>query len=225
MKKQATKKAKSNLGLKIMLPLIIILFVIGMLYWSSETMQVEGNKPQHQMADGVAKFYATFRKSFMPGATQLDDYTIELPKPSQSLTEQLQARAEIVKPASPAWRGEKKRRSFQENDTIRSALTEFGKEENVEVIWDLKYDYIIKNHFQENSNFKQLAEKVSKTVSGDHGGMVKAYFCPQERTIVISASDNQYVKEFCQPTTSARRLAIDKKREADYKLRQKLGLN
>lgn len=177
------------------------------------------------MAEGVAKFYSTFRKSFMPGATQLDEYTIELPEQDSSVTDKLQVRGAQVKPAKPNWNGERMRRSFKENDTLKTALEKFGDNEGVEVIWDLKYDYIIKNHFVESNNFRQLIEKMSRTVNNDYDGNVKGYFCPQERAVVITDDPEQYVSEFCELTTSKRRLAIEKRQEEDYKLRKKLGLN
>ena len=225
MKKATKQKPQSGSNLKILIPLVVVFFVVGILYWSSE--QVEGNGPAttHQMADGVAKFYATFRKSFMPGDKQLDEYTIELPKPDVPLTQQLQQRGAEVTPGNADWRGENKRRSFKENDTIKSAMQNFAKEEGMEVFWDLKYDYIIKHHFQEQSSLKQLSEKIAKTVNADFNGEVKSYFCPQEKALVITSNTHQYVNEFCQPTTSKRRQAIDKRREKEYQLRQRLGTN
>ena len=225
MKKKTKPQHSSGAQMKIVLPLFVVFFVVGMLYWSSEKVGSDGPASTHQMADGVAKFYATFRKSFMPGDKQLDEFTIELPKPDVPLTQQLQNRGAQVNPANVNWQGERKRRSFKENDTIKSAMESFGEEEGMEVFWDLKYDYIIKNHFQEESNLKQLSEKIAKTVNNDYDGQVKSYFCPQEKALVITTGKYQYVDEFCQPTTSRRRLAIDKRREADYKMRQKLGTN
>lgn len=227
MKKAAQKKPvqKSGSNLKILIPLVVVFFVIGMLYWSSEQVDGDGPATTHQMADGVAKFYATFRKSFMPGDKQLDEYTIELPKPDVPLTQQLQQRGAEVSPEKVNWKGERKRRSFKENDTIKTAMQNFGKAEGVEVFWDLKYDYIIKHHFQEESNLKQLSEKIAKTVNGDFNGQVKSYFCPQEKALVITANKHQYVDEFCLTTTSKRRQVIDRLREKEYKLRQKLGTN
>ena len=80
MNKKLTKKQSSNgLIIKVFIPIALILVVIGFLYWGSENAN-DPNRSKHEMADGVAKFYATFRKSFMDNATQLDEYTIQLPK-------------------------------------------------------------------------------------------------------------------------------------------------
>lgn len=219
---QLQKNSGSAL-LKILLPILVVLFVVGLLFWSNEQVGTDGPVTTHKMASGVAKFYATFRSSFSKDDKKLDDYTIELPTPEMPLTKQLEQRAAKVRPANANWTGERKRRSFKENDTIKTALQNFGKEENMEVIWDLQYDYIIKNHFQEHNNLKQLSEKIAKTVNNDYEGQVKSYFCPQERALVLTVSANQYVEDFCQLTTSKRRLALDKNRAKDYQLRKKLG--
>lgn len=219
------KKADSGFALKVFVPVVLALLVIGFIFWSSDEGNSDKIKSKHEMADGVAKFYATFRKSFMPGATQLDEYTIELPAPDKSLTEKLQQRGAQTNPAKANWQGEKKKRSFKANDTIKNALENFGKQEDVEVIWDLKYDYIVKNQFGDSGTFKRLVNTVTKSVNNDYDGLAKAYFCPQERAVVITASENKYVSEFCHDTTSRRRQALDKKREKDYQLRKQLGLN
>ncbi|MFT6528834.1 MAG: hypothetical protein ACJAZB_000466 [Psychrosphaera sp.] len=223
-KKSAKTKSSAGFMIKVVLPTTLILIVVGFLYWGSEAVK-DPNRSKHKMADGVAKFYSTFRKSFMPGATQLDEYTIQLPEEDLSVSDKLQIRGAQVRPAEPNWTGEDKRRSFKENDTLKTALTKFGNAEGVEVIWDLKYDYIIKNHFVETADFRELIEKMSKTVNNDYDGQARGYFCPQERAIVLTDKPDQYVTEFCERTTSARRLAIEKRNEKNYKLRQKLGLN
>lgn len=216
---------QSGFILKIAIPVVIVFVVVGILYWSSEQAESGNLKSEHKMSEGVAKFYATFRKSFMPGATQLDDYTIELPSAEKSVLEQLQMNAEVATPAIDDWTGEEKRRSFHENDTIKSALEKFATEEGVGFIWDLKYDYIVKNHFEESSDFKQLVHKVSRTVNNDYNGKVQTYFCTRERTMVVTADDIQYLNEFCQDTTSKRQKALEERMAEQYKTKKRLGLN
>lgn len=224
MKKQQPKPKNSNFMLKVILPIVILFIIVGVIYWSS-TDSSESSGGGAQMADGVAKFYASFRKNFGPGAQQLDDYTIKLPEPSSSVLEQLQQRAATVQPAEPDWQGGVERRSFKENDTIKMALEKFAEKEGIEIIWDLEYDYIIKNHFEENNSFKALVNRVSVTVNNDYDGQVLSYFCPQERAMVITAKTDQYLTDFCESTKSKRQQAIEKRRAEEYKLKKKLGLN
>ena len=227
MPKKKNKKINgysNSFILKIIITVMVALMLLGVVFWQV-LESTDGNRPQHKMAEGVAKFYASFRKSFMPGEQQLNDHTILLPEETQSLRQRLHERAAKVEPDSPNWKGTAKRRAFKENDTIRNALATYAQEEGVELIWDLKYDYIIKYHFEERTSFTNLVERVSKTVNNDFDGKVKSYFCPQERAMVVTADDNQYVQEFCVITTSKRRLEYDKKREKEYKMRKELGIN
>jgi hypothetical protein len=219
----ATDK-KSRLMLKLLLPAALIAIIVAIVYWGLEVIR-DPNKTTHQMAEGVAKFYSTFRESFTPGATQLDEYTLQLPPETESVSQKLEARRLSVEPGNPNWRGKEKRRSFKENETLKTALQAFGEDEDVSVIWDLKYDYIIKNHFVERVNFKELVERISKTIGNDYDGKIQGYFCPTERAIIITDNPDEYVTQSCQLTISKRRIALDKKREEDYKRRLKLGLN
>lgn len=223
MKRTSKKQQQGSLlWLKVLLPLLILI-IVGFMYWTIEVSS-DPNASRHQMADGVAKFYATFRQSFAPGQEKLDDYTIKLPEPEQSLTAQLQQRQDKVQPADRNWRGEAKRRSFKENDTIRSALSSFAEEEGMELIWNLKYDYIIKHHFVERVNLKQLINKVATTVNNDYDGQVKTYFCPQERALIVTVEEEQYVTEFCDSAVSRQKQLYEKRKEEDYKLKKRLGL-
>ena len=220
-------KRKSNgtgFVIKVVVPVTLLLIVVGFLYWGSQAVK-DPNRSKHKMADGVAKFYSTFRKPFMDEATKLDEYTIKLPEDGDSVFDQLQYRSMQVKPADKNWTGENKKRSFEENGTIKTALESFGNAEGVQVIWDLKYDYIIKNHFVEQVNFKELIDKISRTVNNDYDGHVKSYFCAMERAIVITDQADRYVTNNCDLTTSKRRLQLDKRRAEDYKMRQKLNSN
>ena len=211
--------------LKIIIVLLVALMIIGVIFWQVLSAPDSSSSGSSRMADGVAKFYASFRQSLAPGEEKLNDHTILLPAETQSVTQRLHERAEQVTPDKPEWKGSAKRRAFKENDTIKSALTSFGKEEGVELIWNLKYDYIIKYQFEERTNYTNLVERVTKTVNNDFDGKVKSYFCPLERAVVVTAEEDKYLSEFCVRTTSKRKLKLEKKLEKEYQQRQKLGIN
>lgn len=217
-------ESKSKSTIKILLPVSLIAIIVAIVYWGLDVIR-DPNKTTHEMADGVAKFYSTFRESFMPGATQLDEYTLQLPPETESVSQKLESRRLSVEPTNSNWRGKAKRRSFKENDTIKTALESFGEDEGIAVIWNLQYDYIIKNHFVEKVNFKELVERITKTIGNDYDGKVKGYFCPTESAIVITDNPDNYVTQSCKLTISNKRIALDRKRAEDYKKRQKLGLN
>lgn len=196
--KKPNKKAQSGYMGKIVAPLVLILIVIGFVYWGSD----ESNKTsENPVAKGVAKFYSEVRQALKPGAERLNDYTIALPEPEVSMNQQLTSRDGNVTPAPDDWNGANKKRSFKENDTLKSALSSYAREEGVELIWDLKYDYIVKNHFAESSDLKSLVRKVSSVVNNDYSGNVKTYFCKDARALVITDKDDPYVTKYCELTT------------------------
>lgn len=206
------KQKQSGFMVKIIAPVVVILIIVGFIYWGGE--QSTSDNP---VAKGVAKFYAEVRRAVKPGSSRLDDYTIELPEQVRTVTEQLEVRGDTVQPGSTSWQGQTKKRSFKENDTMMTALQNFAREEGVEVIWDLKYDYIVKQHFSERGNLKSLVDKVSRVVATDYSGKVDSFYCPKEKALVITAEPESYLFDFCVTTKSTRRQIIERQREKEYK--------
>lgn len=198
---------------KVIAPLIVILLIVGFIYWGADGANSTAENP---VAKGVAKFYAEVRQAVKPGSTRLDDYTIELAQPVKTVVERLEDRALEVTPSKPSWQGEYKKRSFKENETMKTALENFARDEGVEIIWDLQYDYIIKNHFAEKSDLKSLVDKVSRVVAGDFGGQVHSFYCPKERTLVLSGEPDRYLTDFCVTTKSTARQMREKQLEKQY---------
>ena len=206
--------------MKILMPIIAILLIVGFVYWGTDESNRTSENP---VAKGVAKFYAEVRRAVQPGSTRLDDYTIELPESVTSVSQRLEERAMKVTPGSPTWQGKVQKRSFKENDTIKTALENFARAEGVEVIWDLKYDYIIKNHFAEQSDLKSLVDKVARVVSTDYSGNVYSYFCPKERSIVISDKKDDYFEQSCVTTKSTSQLIKERQRQKQYEQERASG--
>ncbi|MDA8621133.1 TcpQ domain-containing protein [Psychrosphaera sp.] len=195
--KIGTKRKQSGKIGKIVAPIVFILIIVGFVYWGSD----ESNKTsENPVAKGVAKFYAEVRQAMKPGAERLNDYTIKLPEPEQSMGEQLASRDGTVDPAKEFWQGPKKKRSFKQNDTLKTALQNYANAEGMELIWDLQYDYIVKEHFAESSDLKTLVNKISSVVNGDYSGQVKTYFCKDANALVITDKTDKYISKNCEPT-------------------------
>lgn len=195
--KAKNKSNQSGYFSKILAPLVLILIVVGFVYWGSD----ESNKTsENPVAKGVAKFYAEVRQALKPGAERLNDYTIKLPKPKVAMGDQLASRDGNVKPAPSDWNGANKKRSFKQNETLKNVLTRYAQEEGVELIWDLEYDYIVKHHFAESSNLKALVSKISSVVNNDYEGTVNTYFCQDASALVITNKSNEYISKYCKST-------------------------
>ncbi len=184
---------------KVIGPLIFVFVIVGFIYWGSDESNQTSENP---VAKGVAKFYAEVRQAIKPGAERLNDYTIKLPEPDMPMGQQLSSLDGKVEPASTNWRGASIKRSFKQNDTLKTALEQYAKKEGVELIWDLKYDYIVKNHFTESGNLKSLASKISSVVNADYDGEVTTYFCKDARALVITDKSDEYIQKKCVSTKS-----------------------
>ncbi|MUH72393.1 hypothetical protein GNP35_07805 [Psychrosphaera haliotis] len=194
--KSTQKKESGKIG-KIVAPIIFILLIVGFVYWGSD----ESNKTsENPVAKGVAKFYAEVRQAMKPGAERLNDYTIKLPEPEQTMGQQLESLDGTVEPAEDFWQGPKKKRSFKQNDTLKTALESYSSAEGIELIWDLKYDYIVKEHFTESSDLKTLLNKISTVVTSDYSGQVQTYFCKDANAIVITDKTDDYISKNCIST-------------------------
>lgn len=194
-KQGTTKKSQSGYLGKVLGGSVFILIIVGFVYWGSD----EANKTsENPVAKGVAKFYSEVRQALKPGAERLNDYTIQLPEPEVSMSDQLDSRDGNVRPAPEDWNGENKKRSFKQNDTLKTALSQYANEEGIELIWDLKYDYIVKHHFAETSDMKTLIRKISTTVKSDYSGNVTTYFCKDARALVITDKSDPYLVGNCE---------------------------
>lgn len=215
------KKKQSGFMAKILFPVIFILLIVGFIYWGTDESNQTSENP---VAKGVAKFYAEVRKAVKPGGSRLDDFTIELPKPVKTPNERLEERREQVSGGSPVWQGEHKKRSFKENETMKTVLQRFAQEEGLEVIWDLQYDYIIKQHFAETGNLKSLIHTIGKVVAGDYREPVYSIYCPRERTVVLTTTKSDYMKASCISTISTAQTLREKERQKEYEQeRRELG--
>ncbi len=194
MKKTTAKKSQKGFMGKVVAPLIFILLIIGFVYWGSDESNQTSENP---VAKGVAKFYAEVRQAIKPGEERINEYTIKLPENDSSLGQQLEKLDGSVQPASANWQGKKVKRSFEKDGTLKNTLQAHAKNEGVELIWDLKYDYVIKHHFTENSDMRSLIKKISTVVNNDYNGQVKTYFCKDANALVITDKDSEYVTKNC----------------------------
>ena len=203
----------------IALPLVFLMSIVFFIFWGTDESNQTSENP---VAKGVAKFYSEVRKATQKGASRLDDYTIELPEPEKSVTDILQQRTEQVEAAPSNWAGARKKRTFKENDTIKTALEQFVRSEGMEIIWDLKYDYIVKNNFSSTSDIKSLVNKVSNVVSSDYSGQVKSFLCTEQRAIIITDKSNNFIENTCVTTLSNSQLLDIEYRTKEYQNEQEL---
>ena len=63
--------------------------------------------------------------------------------------------------------------------------------------WELDKDFIIKHQFQMDDTVRGSMGKIATAIDSSFEGDVEAYFCPRQRSLVITASDKSYLRENC----------------------------
>ena len=103
----------------------------------------------------------------------------------------------LQKPVSERWVGEHKHRTFKAGSTLRSAISYFAQSEGMQVIWELDKDFIVKHPFQLDDSLLGSLNIISKGIDANFDGEVKAYMCPRQRSLVITAKSSEYLAKQC----------------------------
>ncbi|MFT5163703.1 MAG: hypothetical protein ACI9FJ_002300 [Alteromonadaceae bacterium] len=150
-------------------------------------------------AKGLSDFYGKVKEELLGnGKTIGDGFVLKLDKPTLSVDEQLQNRAQIVTPGSYKFTGEVEDRHFRSGETIKDILSEYAAKEGIVLIWRLEKDYIIKHYFQVESNLVSTIGSVAKALDSDFERDVFGYYCPRERAAVITYDSSSYLKSNCK---------------------------
>lgn len=151
----------------------------------------------NEAAEGFSEFYSKVRNSLSDGMKQLSEFKIALPDTSDKLTSQLTQRASVTVPGNENWRGNVTDRRFREGETIRTRLSEYAKDEGIELYWTLPRDYVVKHYFQTDSSLIETIYEVAMAIAPDFASPVVAYYCPRERAAVITDKENAYLQQNC----------------------------
>lgn len=172
--------------------IIVVLFYLLITKQDFMFLQNSGNKA----AEGFSNFYSQYLSS--SGGPQRDDnYHLILPDTSKQLPQQLHQRISQVEPLPDYWRGNVTDRRFREGDTIRTVLSDYAAAEGLVLYWTLPRDYIVKHYFQTDSSLLDTLENISKAISSDFPQPVLAYFCPQQRAVVLTDKAQPYLLQHC----------------------------
>lgn len=182
--------------------LAILILVIGgiVLYLQStriSTVRPEGEGPR-SIAENMSNFYADYRDtSRNPHIEDLGDFVLPVKTPQEPLINRLKKMESIDKPASGRWVGEHKHRSFKSGSTLRGAITDYAQSEGMQLIWELKQDFIIKHTFQLDDSILGSLRKIASAIDSNFDGEVKAYMCPKQRSLVITENASEYLNKYC----------------------------
>lgn len=186
-----------HLGLAV--ALIVIAVVVVQLRSQQEAAPApEGAPAKRSVASGLSAFYQEFRLSSLdPIKDEIGDFVMELGGSDQSVEQRLESMASDARPVSGRWVGEKKFRTFKAGNTLREALSGYAQQEGMQVIWDLEQDFVIKHQFQMDTTIALAVKQIANAVDSNFVGDVRGYVCPKERSLVVTASQTEYLDTHC----------------------------
>jgi hypothetical protein len=163
-------------------------------------------KPQYQQgrtssnaaAEGLSNFYAKiYGDGIGKTGPRIRNNIIFLPDLNGDLVEILQAREILVRPYRKDWQGTTASRAFRTGETLYQKLAEYAKKDNLEVIWWLNKDFVIKDPFRIEKNILETAYQIGEAVSGHFPEGISSYFCYRQRTLVFINEAPKYLDEEC----------------------------
>ncbi|MEO9946813.1 toxin co-regulated pilus biosynthesis Q family protein [Paraglaciecola sp.] len=199
---KTTKSSSSLFWLKHLMLAVSILVIAGIVLYLQQTnlntVRPEGHTGHKSIETNMSNFYADYRLSSRhPREEDLGDFVIEVNTSETPLSERLQKMESLQKPISGRWVGEHKHRTFKVGSTLRSAITNFAESEGMQVIWELERDFIVKHHFQLDDSILGSLNMIATAIDAEFDGEVKAYMCPKQRSLVITAKANDYLTREC----------------------------
>ena len=177
---------------------VIAGIVIFMQRTNLNTVRPEGDTGKKSISDNMSNFYADYRLSSRhPREEEIGDFVIEVNTSDESLGERLQKMESLQKPISGRWAGEHKHRTFKAGSTLRSAITNYAQSEGMQVLWELNRDFIVKHAFHLDDSILGSLKMIATAINADFDGEVKAYMCPKQRSLVITATPSEYLTTQC----------------------------
>jgi len=158
----------------------------------------QGKKETNAAAQGLSNFYAKiYGDGIGTKGPKIRNNIIFLPDPGGDLVEILQAKELIVRPYKANWQGTTASRAFRKGQTLYQKLAEYAEEDNIEVIWWLNKDFIVKDFFRIEKSILKTAYLIGKAVSGHFPEGINSYFCYRQRTLVFINEAPEYLDKEC----------------------------
>lgn len=176
------------------------LIIVAVVVINLQNVNTDGGKPERKsVSSNMSDFYSEYRQSqTKPIEEETSDFVMQLNDTSdRTLNERLRDMESIQQPVTGRWVGEHKYRTFAAGSTLRESITNFAQTEGMQVIWELDQDFIVKDHFQMDDTIVGSLHKIARTVDSNFDGTVRAYVCPKNRSLVITAKESDYLNKYC----------------------------
>ncbi len=151
--------------------------------------------------DKFSSMYANFRlSSRVPRPTNTSDFIIELPTPTNSLSQRLVS-MNLPYQAKPGdWGGMHKFRAFRQGATLQESLSLHTEQEGFHLVWDLNQDFIIKNRFETQGDLLDSAQVIKSSIQSNFSADILLLTCAKQRAIVLTTVPVSELNNQCKIT-------------------------
>lgn len=165
-----------------------------------KTLKKVDKKSSNAAAEGLSNFYA----SIYGGSedVKMRENVVYLSIPDQDLSKILDTKAKTTRAFKDTWRGSKESRPFRVGQTMFQKISEYAKEDGLEVFWWLDKDFLVKDPFRIDHEILKTAYQIGKAIEGHFPNGLKVYFCHKQRAIVYIENDIEYLHKQCQLLTN-----------------------
>jgi len=168
---------------------------------NATTKKTSTKKKENAAASGLSKFYASINPDMNAKGPRIKKNIVYLPDPKGNLVQMLETRRMLVRPYRKSWLGRKESRPFRKGQTLYQKLSEYASNDNLEVIWWLNRDFVIKDAFRIDKSIIETAYSVGKAVEGHFQNGIHTFFCYSQRTLVLTDDPLDYLKDECKLLT------------------------
>ena len=182
---------------------VVLVLAAGALIYFLQTKEAspvpESRKEERSVSKGLSEFYSDFRMSATdPLKDEQSDFVLDVAGVDPNLDSTLEKMTNKARPADSDWTGEKKYRSFSEGNTLREAISQYAQDEGMQLIWNLEQDFVIKHQFQLDNTIAGSLAKIASAIDSSFEGEVKAYLCAEQRSLVVTAEETDFLKNQCE---------------------------
>ena len=103
-------------------------------------------------ADGLSRYYANLHGEMDGKGPKIRNNIVYLPDPEGDLAQILEERRLITRPLRRSWTGSTDNHPFRLGETLYQKLSEYTKNNDLELIWWLNRDFLVKGPFRINQN-------------------------------------------------------------------------
>ncbi|ARD45095.1 TcpQ domain-containing protein [Colwellia sp. PAMC 21821] len=158
---------------------------------------IKAKKKTNAAADGLSRYYANLHGEMDGKGPKIRNNIVYLPDPEGDLEKILEARRLITRPLRKNWTGNTDSHPFRLGETLYQKLSEYANENDLEMIWWLNRDFLVKDAFRINENIITTSYQVGKAIEGHFENGLSIYFCYQQRAIVLIENSIPYLAKEC----------------------------